>query len=246
MGRVGPNTYGMSLGTSFRQDVKAFFLAALGESGILYDKVTDLMAKKGVLVRTPYIKYAHQDNFIKEDNFMSGYLSIPKRSLLSIEITHLATLLKANVVGKSLLIGFAQVTKDVEVRRFCQKGIKLANDIISTLSKILLEENISVPQTWDASVTSSIKQPFSDKLMMTIISSLNSISIGNFGMGIGASMRNDIAAEYFAFMVKIGKYAQSGAKIAIKNGWIERPPQSVDHKRLQEEWSAGTGSLDHF
>lgn len=69
---------------------------------------------------------------------------------------------------------------------------------------------------------------------MGMISFLNLISIGNMGLGIAASMRSDLVVEYTTSIAHVTKYANAGAKIAIKNSWIEKPPKVIDFKLLQE------------
>ncbi|MFD2681963.1 DUF3231 family protein [Bacillus seohaeanensis] len=233
MGRQGANINGMALGTSYRDDIKSFYLAALNESAELYNRVGDLMSVKGILVRSPNIAYPEKVEFIQDENFMAGYLTLHKRPLLAVEITHLSNNIEANLIGETLILGFAQVTENEEVKSYCQKGIRLSREIISSLNEILSDDKINAPFTWESALTNSTTSPFSDKLIMGLLSSLNSISIGNMGLGIGASMRSDLVAEYTSLTAQTVKYANAGTKISIKNGWIEKAPQQLDFKKLQ-------------
>ncbi|WP_163969310.1 DUF3231 family protein [Oceanobacillus halotolerans] len=235
MGRDGSNLYGIALGTSYRKDVKSFYLAALNESAKLYDRVTNLMVEKGILVRTPIISYPDKVEFIQDENFMAGYLTPHKRPLLSVEITHISNNIESNLIGGVLITGFAQLAENEEVKNYFQKGIKLSRKIISSLSEILSDDSINAPFTWDSDITNSTISPFSDKLMMGMILSLNSLSTGNISLGISTSMRSDIVAHYTSLMAQIAKYTSSGAKLAIKNSWVEKPPHAVDRKKVQEK-----------
>ncbi|MFC4559806.1 DUF3231 family protein [Virgibacillus kekensis] len=82
----------------------------------------------------------------------------------------------------------------------------------------------------DSIVLDSTEAPFSEKLMMGISSALITISMTSLGKGIATSMRSDLVGEYTELLTRVGKYEISGAKLAIKNGWMEKPPQTLDRR----------------
>jgi hypothetical protein len=45
-------------------------------------------------------------------------------------------------------------------------------------------------------------------------------------------MRNDLPAKMSIFMKDIFEYSHKGAKIMIKNGWMEEPPQMEKRKQI--------------
>jgi hypothetical protein len=45
-------------------------------------------------------------------------------------------------------------------------------------------------------------------------------------------MRNDLPAKMSIFMKDIFEYSHKGAKIMIKNGWMEEPPQMEERKQI--------------
>ncbi|MFF2445503.1 DUF3231 family protein [Neobacillus sp. NPDC058068] len=56
--------------------------------------------------------------------------------------------------------------------------------------------------------------------------------IGNFGMAIAASLRRDLGLKYASLIPEISLFAEDGAKIMIKHGWMEEPPQAEDRDQL--------------
>ncbi|MCC3355683.1 DUF3231 family protein [Bacillus sp. REN16] len=49
---------------------------------------------------------------------------------------------------------------------------------------------------------------------------------------MAASPRRDLALKYASLIPEISLYAEDGAKIMIKHGWLELPPQADDREKL--------------
>lgn len=235
MGRTGTNLNGMALGTSYRDDVRSFYLATVRESGDLYDRIIKLQEEKGILVRTPYVSYHKKVEFVEDDHFLAGYLTLNKRPLLAVEINHLSNNIELNVIGRILADGLAQVTKTKEVIQLLQEGYELATEIIKTLEMALEYNHTDTPFSSDSAITDSTTAPFSDKLIMGLASLMTTVSIGNIGQAIGASVRSDLIGEYSQLVPRVLKFGNDTAKISIKNGWLEKPPQTIDRKELQNK-----------
>ncbi|MGM0878339.1 MAG: DUF3231 family protein [Bacillota bacterium] len=56
--------------------------------------------------------------------------------------------------------------------------------------------------------------------------------MGYYGASIGASIRIDLAAAYGRLMGEVGEFASDGASIMIRSGWIEKPPSSLERRKL--------------
>ncbi|MDC3418623.1 DUF3231 family protein [Aquibacillus salsiterrae] len=230
--RSGMGIIGMANGTSYRKDIRKFFSMALAESALLYERVVQLMEKKGIFVRSPFIPYPKKVDYIQEENFLAGYLTLHKRPLLAIEINHISNNIEANYIGRTLIDGFVQVAQTKEVRKHFENGVEIATEIIKTLEAFLEESHTSTPYSSDSVISGSTTPPFSEKMMVSMSSALVGVSLSNIGMGISYSMRSDIIGEYTQLMTRVGKYAAAGAKLAIKHGWMEKPPQTLDRDRL--------------
>lgn len=231
MGRSGEVTYSLAHSTSARKDIRELFRSYLFESATLFDKVADLLLKKGIFVRSPYIAYPTKNEYVEKENFLTGFLG-EKRPLTAIEITHIATNIESNAVGTSLLMGFAQVATSKEVKKYLSKGLEIGKKHIEILAAVLKNDNTASPQTWDGSVPESTISPFSDKLMLQLILTMNALSLGNYGTSLGGSPRRDIGLHYVRFIGEIGNYANDGTEIMITHGWMEKPPHTVDRQKI--------------
>nr|WP_281064446.1 DUF3231 family protein [Cytobacillus eiseniae] len=155
-----------------------------------------------------------------------------KRALTSIEISHLFLNIQTNAIGKALMIAFAQTTKDEEVKQFLVKGKKMAQKHVDIFSDYLKKESIPAPMIWDTAVTNTTTHVFSDKLVMFHVSAMIAAGIGNYGMAMAVSPRRDIGLKYASLIPEIALYAEDGANILIKHGWMEEPPQADDREQL--------------
>lgn len=233
MGKFGLTANSLSLSTSSRSDIRTFFSECLADMTNLFNKSTDLMLEKGLHIRPPYIPIPGTVETVLDQNFMGNFLNIgTERPLLAVEISNLIFNLHRNTVGKALIIGFSQVAKSKEVRQFFDRGRDIAKKHIDVFSSVLSKEDLPVPMTWDAEVTACTESPFSDKLMMFHITLLIASGIGQYGIAASCSPRADLATMYFRLAGEIGHYSDDGANIMIKNGWMEKPPQSVNRKEL--------------
>lgn len=83
--------------------------------------------------------------------------------------------------------------------------------------------------------TESTISPFSDKMLMVIITGLNKAGIGHYGRSLGSSPRRDLGAHYTRLITEIGLYAEDGANIMIKYGWMEQIPQAPNRDQLANQ-----------
>ncbi|MEH7081676.1 DUF3231 family protein [Neobacillus drentensis] len=220
-----------ALGLVTRPDLVIFFKRILNAAVNLQDLTRDLMLKQGTYIKPPYISTPDNVDFVKRDHFLAGFFG-HRRPITSIEITHLFLNIQTNMIGKALITGYAQTAQDKEVKQFLQKGIQMAQQHADLFSDILKKEDLPAPMSWDSAVSDSTSTVFSDKLIMFNVSTMIAAGIGNYGMAVAASPRRDIGLKYAALIPEITLYAEAGAKIMIKNGWMEEPPQSDDRDVL--------------
>ena len=229
--RLGQN--GLNLARSIHEDVRHFYQ---DYSRIVIDideRVTRLLLDRGLLIRTPYISVPDSIEFVHGSTFMGSFFGSDERKLLAIEIANLCSHIMNNLVGKTLLTGFAQVVESAEIRNYILRGIDIANKQIDIFSTVLREENIPVPMLHDIGVTNSTVAPFSNKLMLYHISVLNAIGIATCGTMMSEFMRKDLITDCVRLAAEVGLYLEDGANILIDNGWMEQPPKAVDHMELR-------------
>jgi hypothetical protein len=225
-------TNSLFLTTSVRADVREMYHQYNQSCMELYEKVTDIMLSKGILVKPPYINTLNQVDFLKEQNFLTGFLG-KKRPLLALEISSLHYLVITNFIGKTLLQGFKQVAQAKPIRDYMDRGIKLTSKIMDTYESMLAQENIPQSMFWDSMVTDSTVAPFSDKLMLSHVSYLNAAGFLNIGAAMSTSLRHDVSASYLKTLADIMSYAEDGVNLMIENGWLEEPPRHIDQREIE-------------
>jgi hypothetical protein len=220
-----------AIGVCTRPDVITFHKNVLKSAVGLQDMTRELMLNQGTYIRPPFISVPDKVDFVDKQRFLSG-LKNRRRSLTSIEITHLFMNVQTNQIGKALIMGFLQVAQDNEVKAYLQRGKKIAQKHVDLFSDILKKNDIPAPMFWDSAVTDSTTKVFSDKLIMFHISAMIAAGIGNYGAAMSASPRKDIAAKYASLIPEVALYAEDGANIMIEHAWLEEPPMAADRDQL--------------
>jgi hypothetical protein len=85
---------------------------------------------------------------------------------------------------------------------------------------------------WDSAITDVTTNVFSDKFTMYHIFSMIAAGIGYYGTSMAASPRRDFGMKYAKLIPEISLYAEDGANIMIKNGWMEEPPRADNSDQL--------------
>lgn len=220
-----------ALGLATRPDVVAFHKRVLKEGVMMQDMTRDLMLKQGTYIRPPYISVPDKVDFVKKQHFLAGFFG-EKRALTSIEISHVFLNIQTNAIGKALITGLAQTANSKIVKDYLVRGKQIAQEHIDIFSDFLKKEDLPAPMGWDSAVTDTTTNVFSDKLSMFHVTAMIAAGVGNYGMAMAVSPRRDLGLKYAAIIPEISLYAEEGAKIMIKHGWMEEPPQADDRDNL--------------
>lgn len=229
--QMGLDSYSISLALATRLDVFDYFSECIDESKELLRKTINVLLSKGIYIRAPYIETPKKADFIKKQNFLTGWLG-ERRPLTALEITNLHANLQRNVLAIATLMGFSQVASSKKVRDFFTKGKEIASAHIETFSSILHENSLPSSVTWDTQVTDSTDSPFSDKLMLFHINTIAARAAEYYGTSLSVSSRRDLSAHYLRIVGEVLKYTEDGTKIMIEHGWMEEPPRVIDRNQL--------------
>ena len=237
MAKVGMITYSAALSLAVRQDIVDFYQEGLTFTSDLYKKTTQTAVKKGILVRPPYIPYPKEIDFVDEKSYFSASLNpfTDKRPLNAIEISHLFMNTETNLLGSMLSTSFAQMARTTDVKEYMVRARKVAQKHIKVFTTTLVDNDMQAPMSWDTNVQDSTVPVFSEKLMMFLVTLITNVGMGNYGIAASASMRLDIANNYFRMALETGRLGKSGADIMVKYSWLEEPPQSPDRNKLVRE-----------
>ncbi|MDR7867336.1 MAG: DUF3231 family protein [Sporomusaceae bacterium] len=218
------------LGNAQRQDARAFFSLSMRLGEELDSRVTHVLLAKGLFIRPPYLPVTKETRLAGED--FAGSIFGTDRPLLSIEVAHIFANMMNNLFGNHVAAAFSQVARAEELRRYFYRGMEIANKHIKVFADTLYDSGLKAPATWDAMPTLSKTPPFSDRLMLTLVTSVTVLGMGYYGLGMAASMRPDLAAMYARLMTEVGMYLADGSALLIKNGWLEEPPGAPDRAAL--------------
>lgn len=234
MSRIGLVTYGMFVSSVAREDVRLFFTKCLQSTLELYNIAIELMLHKGIYDRPPMIPYPDHVEFVRnKETFISKWLE-KQRPLNVIEISEMFFNIERNYFGLILLTGLIQVAKDDKVKQFLVKGKQLAQKQIEFLNKTFIKDDLLGTIMVNSEVTTSTVSPFSDRLIMFLITALNQQGANYIGHALSVSSRVDLISEYSKLIPEIMKYGKEGMDLMMEYEWLEEPPHAPNRKELAQ------------
>lgn len=229
----GLTAYSLALSNTERKDIQNYFFECTVSTNELFQKVVEYAKGQPMFSSVPSIPSPHGTNFIESPGFISNLIG-DKRPLNSSEISTLFFNSKKTGFVKTLSIAFSQVAKLEEVRNFMLKNVKLAGKDAASFDAILQQDDLPIPEKWDAEITNSTVSPFSDKLITFHAAFLVNSALTYYGASLGASYRSDIILNYskvFTHAMEAGAFSY---KILVNNGWLEKQPEAIDRKSLAQ------------
>lgn len=217
-----------------REDIVAFFTTGLVSVTKLYEKSLDVMLTKGIYDRPPKIIYPEKTEFIHEKAFLGKWFG-EQRPLSSLELSEIFFVIERNYIGMLFLYGLIQVMKDKEIKRYLIKGKELSEKQISIFNKLLKNEDLLEISPVTMEVTNSMVSPFSDKLIMFMITTTTSTSISLLALAMSVSMRKDLIKHYLRIIAEVMLFGEDGINLLINRGWMEQPPLTFDRRGAMKE-----------
>ncbi|WP_167577766.1 DUF3231 family protein [Ammoniphilus sp. YIM 78166] len=223
--------YELGLTTASREDVRRFFKTCIQKAMDLYEGSLAELMQKGIYRLPPSVSTPKEVGFSHKQSLLTGWMG-DRRPVNAMEITSLFFNIKKEQLTEALMLGFSQVAKERESRKFLTRIREVCSKQIEVMSSILDEDFLSSSGSWEPHVTDSTAAPFSDKLMMFHGQTMLNSSIIYFGAGLGTALRRDLGVHYTRAIAERMKLAEDGMNIAIEHGWVEKPPQAEDRKAL--------------
>ncbi|MBX9975968.1 DUF3231 family protein [Cytobacillus firmus] len=220
--KAGMSIYKVGLPLVYRKDVNEFFRYCMDSTMDLMDQIKGILMNKGLIITPPLIPIPEKVDFANKD-FLNGFFG-HVRPLHALEIAHFYDNIENNVTSKALIMAFAQVAKDENIRQLFEKGRDMTTKNIESYIQKLHDENLPSPTFLDDLVTTSLFSPFSDKLMLFHKMDMFSMKIRAFGNSVAVNGRRDVGLLYTKSFMKIGAFVEDAAKIMIEKGWMEQPP----------------------
>lgn len=228
----GMTRYSGAIGTCVRKDVRKYFKQCNSETMDLYDQATEIVLHKGIISKAPSLTNKYEVEFVTKQNFLTGWFG-DRRPINTIEIGGTFINMHKTIVKVVLEMGFRQVTQLKQVEQFMTRAEKLCKKHLDILSKMLTDDNLHAPKTYEEEVTDTTVSPFSEKLMLNHIVTLLSSAIGYYGEALSMCQRRDMSASYVKMITEMGLLAEDGAELLIDHGWLEQPPGAPDREKLK-------------
>lgn len=223
-----------AFGVSVRKDLREFYDTCDNDAKTMYHQTIELLLEKGNFQRDPMFYPSQGHEFIVSKDFTDGFFG-KGRSLSATEIISISFNIKKSIMAKTLSIAFSQVADSKEVRKFLSESEKTSDEQIQTLAKILHNDNLPVPRSWETEVTTSTDSPFSDKLMLYHTGFLFQAAQVYHGTGLASSMRTDLITTYESIILKNLIVTKKWFDIMEKNKWLEQPPLAPNRKEIADK-----------
>nr|WP_276569612.1 DUF3231 family protein [Cytobacillus firmus] len=177
------------------------------------------------------MNYPKEIEYVQKESFLTGIIGT-KRPLNAIELSEIFFNIERNYFSVLIMLAFAQVVKDKELKKHIMKGKTISEKQISFFNNLLMEEELLGTVTVGMEVTESIVSPFSDKLIFSMINVLNSVDISLISHAMSVSMRTDLTSQYSKIIAEVMLYAKDTFDIVVKQKWLEQPPLVTNRKML--------------
>lgn len=227
----GMTRYTGAIGCAIREDQRKYFKQVISESVELYDLATGVLVSKGIISKPPIFNNHQKVEFVKKQSYLTGWLG-KRRPISAVEVSGTYLNMQKTLTKLVLELGFSQVAQSKDVRKYMKRARSVCQEHFKILASMLTDDDLHIPRTFDSEVTDSTIPPFSDKLMMFLISSLLSSAIGYYGEAMSLCQRRDLAANYAKMITNIAVLAEDGVNLLIENEWMEQPPLATDHDDL--------------
>jgi hypothetical protein len=227
----GLTAYSLAISNSERPDIQNYYFECTKSSKDLFQKIVELAKNQPKFSSVPTIPSPHGAKFIESTGIISNLMG-DKRPLNGSEISTLFFNSKKTGFIKSLSLAFSQVAEQEDVCNFMLKNVKLAGKDAESFDAILQQDNLPIPEKWDAEITDSTVSPFSDKLIMFHAAFLVNSALTYYGASLGSSLRSDIIVNYYKVFTHAMEAGTFTYNIMVKHGWLEKQPEAIDRKSL--------------
>ncbi|RTR27843.1 DUF3231 family protein [Robertmurraya yapensis] len=230
----GLSAYSLAITSSQREDIQNYFMECLLSSKELFQHIERIAKNAPNFSSVPTVPSPNGVQFEESTGFIENLIG-DKRPLNITEISNLFFNSKKTGFIRSLSLGFSQVAKSEDVRKFMLKNVKLAGQDAESFNTKLLEDHLPIPEKWDNEITASTVSPFSDKLMMFHAAFLVNTALSYYGASLGSSLRTDVI---FMYKQVFNHAMQAGAicfNIMVKHGWMEKLPEAINRGALALE-----------
>jgi len=224
------STFSSAISDCTRKDVRNYFQMSLEFTLNMQNDINDLMLSKGVYLRPPQIAIDNVVDFVDEKKYLSGFLG-GLRPINVAEIANLSRIIHRAQFSKMIFVAFGKIAKSKEISLHFSKGRDGIQKVLDSLQEVLEKENIPISASGDYEIFDIDVSPFSDRLMLFFVNMCLGIFCFNMvSQAMTSSFRSDIVLKVTKIMNDMKQFYGEGLKLTIKEGWLEKPPQSINRK----------------
>jgi hypothetical protein len=231
LSEYGMIVIGLALNTSNDKQVRDFYSDLLTVNIALFNRVVELCSQKKFSLAPLNIPIPEHVEYLSKESAFKGLLG-KKRTINGLEIKEIVSSLVGMIHGQTLLLGFSQVAQIKKVREHFIRVKEVVTKHIEVLQAILKDEDLPTFPSFEGEVTQETEAPFSDKLMMLLITLLSQLAFARYGIALSQCSRNDILADITRLMAETAIFLKDGTVIMMENSWLEQPPTASDREAL--------------
>lgn len=228
--QLSMSTYSSALSDSTRKDIRNFIQLNMDFYMEIQNEIVNIMLDKSVYLKPPQVTMDNQLEFVDNITYLSGLFD-GSRSVNAAEIANLSRVIHRAQFSKMIFVTFRKIATKKNVKKHFGKGRDVLENTLDSLEEVLEKENIPISASGDYKIYDVEMSPFSDKLMLFFVNTcLGVFCFTMVSQGMTSSLRSDIVYKFTKISDEMKKYYGQGLLLAIKEKWIEEPPQAVDRK----------------
>ncbi|WP_100404682.1 DUF3231 family protein [Bacillus solitudinis] len=221
--------YSLSLNTSTRKDIRSFYQECIKNSVELYNRLADLMVKKGLHHPEIHISTPNLAEKVRKQSFLAGWIG-EIRPINSAEIGQLVYNFKSTEFQKTFLKIFAHITSSNELKNHFERGAVIYKKHLDIYQSILTENDLPQLPTWESEMIDTNISPFSDRIMLYKISLLTAETASRYGMSLATVQRRDLATHYTRLIAEVLKYGEDSLNLMIDFGFMDQIPLAKENQ----------------
>lgn len=227
--------YAKSLTSTYRSDFRNFFSECIKTSDEIFQKASDVLLGKGMLMKTPNIVIPDHVDYVHSKSYFGSYFGNffgDQRPLNALEIDGIYSIIEIQQLVSTLKLGYSQVVQSEKIKNYLIQSRKAIDRNLDVLSAYLIKDDIPVPKISEILVTDSQESTYSDKLILSHSTAVSAFTISAVGLATPDMSRKDLVMTMRGIVTDILQIAKEGAVLMIEAGWLERIPETVDREKL--------------
>lgn len=224
------STYPIAFSDSTRKDVRYHLQENIEFTLNIQNELVDLMLSKGVFLKPPQLAIERKIEFADSIKYLNGFFG-GSRPVNVPEIANLSRVIHRAQFSKMVFVAFNKLATTKDLKKHFSKGRDGIEKVLDSLQEVLEKENIPISSSGDYKILDVGISPFSDKLMLFFINTcLGIFCFSMISQAMNSSLRTDIILKFNKIADDMKMYYGQGLLFAIKEKWLEEPPQAVDRK----------------